>query len=233
MEHICEFKVGTPTPISFRETFGTSGDIEIELSARMAMTIGVIEYDEEKYGECEQLTQTLKEQMQDILTNVLNTKMKGSPLRNGIPPRYLKPALEAELSTIGVTAEAEIISFVLTEESEKLFKEKSEESKNIFRMKMAAWGDPTDRPLQPSAPEATDTMGMIPDNYKSDCAPPPLFDLTKSNMPLDVFLYKTDEEEKKQKEQLEKMKPDKFCRNCGAKRSGTAKFCTECGTFFN
>ena len=51
-----------------------------------------------------------------------------------------------------------------------------------------------------------------------------------------LFDAKPGEEENKRKEQTEKKepgKPDKFCRNCGTKRSGTAKFCTECGYSFD
>jgi len=134
MEFKCSLKIETPTPVKFRESFRMPDWFDFELSAHIAMSINVIEYDESKYGDCEQLIQTLKEQMQEILTIVLNEKMKGFVMRGAGPQKYFKDILEEELFSMGVTAEIENISFVLTEESEKLYMEKFEEAKIVVRM---------------------------------------------------------------------------------------------------
>ena len=161
MQPKCSFKVGTPVPVIFRETFGMPDKYDFNLAARCAMSINVAEYDESKYGDYDQLKKTIKYQFQEILTNVLNKKMKGSVMRGIGSQKHLNAAVEEELASMDVTASVEIISFALTEESDKLYKEKIEEAKII----------------------------KMPDisNYKSDCVPPPPFDPSKNNMPMGTF----------------------------------------------
>lgn len=110
------FKIGTPKPICFREYDLAYKATDLDLDARIAMSVEVTEFDGEKYKEASEVLDAVKADQLGLFQNCMQRLPEGKSVVKGYAT-LIPEAMSEELSQMGITAKTEVGSFALTEES--------------------------------------------------------------------------------------------------------------------
>ncbi len=217
-------KFGTPEPIKFREYDKNHPEIDLNLEVRAAGTAVVSAYDGNLYGSDEEAVIKTGEIALLSLTDCVRNWPDGESFWKNTTRAVLEKHIDERLSENGITARTDLFSLALTSDSRELYDAaiKNVNEQGWFIDIMDRYKDVIDgnegQPVIGKPNSDRPPMGKNPFTPSSNDGgfstdKNTLIGIVPNGSPINTS-------------------GDKYCRNCGAKREGNAKFCTECGTKF-
>ncbi len=227
MENIT-VKFGTLTPLRFREYDKAFPKVDLELEIRIAGHSDVSTFDSAIYGSDEEIKLKARETALSSLKESINTWPEGKSFFKNTTKEVLEEKIDGSLVEHGIEAKTVITSFVLSPESEEEYRaaveEATKETMSADAMKKYAEvsyrneGQPAGNEIE--RPYMGDLMSPMSGPSSIDGGMKTADNADPEFMSMDP------------PENLEAMYSgvhDKYCRQCGTKRLGNAKFCPVCG----
>ena len=218
----------TPEPIEFHEL---DMDYDAVLEAVLSGESHVHSYNPYRYSDNDAVGRIIRENACGIIKECLDNWTAEIPIWRGREKSELVIAscFDKKLSEMGILAETRILSFSLTQDSLDLYntiiKEFHTDERSAYER---AW-DHLDFGQHAITTGGSAVNGMIGTLMMNDYNK----STSDGTVPPSQMSRETDVGTDLAGESSRDDRKDKYCRQCGAKRTGNGKFCTHCGAMFD